>query len=233
MAAFHPLRTLATHYGLPVCRDLQHFEARLLKAHYCASNTTIRGVAVRLEQRSFVGLRERQKLGVGGNCGSVDRHGAGVALADCANIHSRLLHTACAADNSQNEGGQSHRHDGRTANVHFPPKAAATDFDPLQTLAASAKGQQMRRFFTSLGVGYAGTALLVLATLPIMYAVPDRRLGVMLCVASLTTLFVLSMAHDASQWHGTYLSQAARSAKWCAAGFSVLLLVALIVGQVP
>jgi hypothetical protein len=91
----------------------------------------------------------------------------------------------------------------------------------------------MRRAFTTPGVGYAGTALLVLATLPVMYLVMDRRLGALLCALTLMMLFTASVGLDASPWRETYAAKAARSAKWFALGFSAFLVVALIAGLIP
>ena len=62
----------------------------------------------------------------------------------------------------------------------------------------------------TLAVGYAGTALLALATLPIMFSVANRRVGALLCAMTLTVLFIASLTLDGLGWRYTFAARAAR-----------------------
>lgn len=87
MATFHPKLTLATGIGHAINRELNHFEARLLKPHDGASDTAVRGVAVSVEERTFSGsLRQPPKLSIGGYNRSVHGDRAIVALPNRAHV---------------------------------------------------------------------------------------------------------------------------------------------------
>jgi hypothetical protein len=91
----------------------------------------------------------------------------------------------------------------------------------------------MWRLWTNLGVGYAGTALLILATFPVVYSAPNRRVGALLCIITLMMVFVASLTIDATKWRGTFTAAALRSAKWYGLGFSALLLALVLAGEIP